>query len=40
MIERAGYPGIAAALDRDLVATRVLEVESTLREMAQAASVR
>jgi hypothetical protein len=40
MIERAGYPDIAAALDRDLVATKVLEVESTLREMAQAASVR
>ena len=40
MIERAGYPGIAAALDRDLVATKVLEVESTLQEMAQAASVR
>ena len=40
MIERAGYPGIAAALDRDLVATKVLEVESTLREMAQAASVK
>ncbi len=36
MIERAGYPTIAAALDTDLVATKVLEVESTLQAMAKA----
>jgi hypothetical protein len=35
MIERAGYPTIAAALDTDLVANKVLEVESTLRAMAK-----
>lgn len=37
MIERAGYPTIAAAVDTDLVANKVLEVESTLRALAQAA---
>ena len=36
MIERAGYPSIAAALDRPLVAERVIEVETTLKAMAQA----
>ena len=36
MIERAGYPTIAAGLDRPLVAAKVLEVESTLEAMAQA----
>ncbi|HXH11785.1 MAG TPA: hypothetical protein VNP04_18730 [Alphaproteobacteria bacterium] len=39
MIARAGYPDIAAAVDRDLVAAKLPEVESTLREMAKAASV-
>jgi hypothetical protein len=38
MIERAGYPTIAAALDTDLVATKVLEVETTLQAMAKADS--
>ena len=36
MIERAGYPTIAAGLDRPLVAAKVLEVESTPQAMAQA----
>ena len=36
MIERAGYPTIAAGLDRALVARKVLEVESTLEAMARA----
>lgn len=36
MIERAGYPAIAAALDRPLVAERVMEVETTLKAMAKA----
>ena len=38
MLERAGYPTIAAALDDDLVADKVHEVESTLKAMAEAAS--
>lgn len=36
MLERAGYPTIAAALDEDLVAAKVCEVESTLQAMATA----
>jgi hypothetical protein len=35
MIERAGYPTIAAALDEDLIAAKLPEVESTIRAMAQ-----
>lgn len=38
MLKRAGYPTIAAALDEDLVADKVCEVESTLKAMAEAAS--
>jgi hypothetical protein len=38
MITRAGYPSIAAAIDADLVAEKVREVETTLKEMAAAAS--
>jgi hypothetical protein len=38
MLKRAGYPTIAAALDEDLVADKVREVESTLKAMAEAAS--
>ena len=35
MIERAGYPTIAAGLDRALVAEKVIEMESTIKAMAQ-----
>ena len=35
MIERAGYPTIAAGLDRALVARKVIEVESTIKAMTQ-----
>ncbi len=38
MIERAGYPTIAATLDRGLVATKVEEVAKTTKEMLAAAS--
>jgi hypothetical protein len=34
MIERAGYPSIAAALDTALVAAKVRELESTIKAMA------
>ncbi len=36
MIERAGYPTVAAGLDRGLVAEKVIEMESTIKAMAQA----
>lgn len=36
MIERAGYPTIAASMDRALVANKVPEVESTLKAMSKA----
>jgi hypothetical protein len=36
MIERAGYPTIAAALDEDLIAATLPEVEAKIRAMAQA----
>jgi len=36
MIERAGYPTIAAAVDTDLLAHKVLEMESTIKAMAKA----
>lgn len=36
MIERAGYPSIASAVDTDLVATKVAEVETTIKSMAKA----
>jgi hypothetical protein len=36
MLERAGYPTIAAALDADLIAARVSEVEAKLQAMMQA----
>jgi hypothetical protein len=36
MIERAGYPSIAASLDTELVATKVRELESTIKSMAAA----
>jgi hypothetical protein len=36
MIEHAGYPTIAAAVDTDLLAHKVLEVESTIKDMAKA----
>ena len=35
MIERAGYPSIAAAVDTDLLAAKVAEVETTLEAMAK-----
>jgi hypothetical protein len=38
MLERAGYPTIAAALDEDLVAAKVCEVESTLQAMTAASA--
>jgi len=38
MLERAGYPTIAAALDEDLVADKVHEVETTLQAMVEAAA--
>jgi hypothetical protein len=37
MLERAGYPTIAAALDEGLIAAKLSEVESTAQAMAQAA---
>jgi hypothetical protein len=36
MLERAGYPTIAAALDEDLIAAKLPEVETTAQAMAQA----
>ena len=36
MIERAGYPSIASAVDTDLVATKVAELETTIKSMAKA----
>jgi hypothetical protein len=36
MLERAGYPTIAAALDEGLIAAKLPEVESTAQAMAQA----
>ena len=36
MIERAGYPSIAASLDIGLVDTKVAEVETTIKAMAKA----
>lgn len=38
MLERAGYPSIVAALDEDLVAAKVCEVESALQAMTAAAA--
>lgn len=38
MLKRAGYPTIAAALDEELVADKVREVETTLKAMAEVAS--
>ena len=37
MITRAGYPTIAAALDEELIAAKLLEVEATTQAMIQAA---
>lgn len=36
MIEHSGYPTVAANLDRELVARKVVEVEKTVKEMATA----
>ena len=36
MIERAGYPTVAAALDANLVATKVAELQTTIKTMAKA----
>ncbi len=36
MIERAGYPVIAAGVDAGLVATKVAEVETTIKAMSKA----
>jgi hypothetical protein len=36
MINRAGYPTVAAAVDAALVATQVKEVESTIKAMSKA----
>ena len=36
MIERAGYPSIAAGLDIGLVGTKIAEVEATIKAMAKA----
>jgi hypothetical protein len=38
MIERAGYPTIAAAVDQDLVASKLPEIESTAKAMLAAAA--
>jgi hypothetical protein len=38
MIERAGYPTIAAEVDPDLLAAKLPEVESTIKSMAHAAA--
>jgi hypothetical protein len=38
MLERAGYPTIAAALDADLVAAKISEVKPTLQAMAAASA--
>jgi hypothetical protein len=38
MIERAGYPDIAAAVDLDLVASKLAEIENTANAMAAAGS--
>ncbi len=35
MIERAGYPSIASAVDTSLVATKVGELETTIKAMAK-----
>lgn len=35
MLERAGYDDVASSLDRDLVASKMDEVEETARKMAQ-----
>jgi hypothetical protein len=37
MLERAGYPTIAAALDEELIAARLPRVEARIQAMAQAA---
>ncbi len=39
MIEGAGYPNVAAALDANLVATKVAELETTIKTMAKAAQI-
>jgi hypothetical protein len=36
MIEHCGYPTVAANLDRELVAAKVLEMEKTVKQMAKA----
>ena len=38
MIERAGYPSIAAAVDQDLVASNLPEIENTATAMVNAGS--
>lgn len=38
MLKRTGYPTIAEALDEDLVAKKVHEVETTLQAMVEAAA--
>lgn len=38
MIERAGYPTIAAQVDSELVAVKVAEMEATIKDMAKAAA--
>ncbi len=35
MLDRAGYPGIVAELDRDLIAAKLPEIESTAMSMVQ-----
>jgi hypothetical protein len=38
MIERAGYPGVAAGLDQDLIASVIPAMEARDREMQPKAS--
>jgi hypothetical protein len=38
MIERAGYPTIAAALDTEMIAAKLAEVEAKTQAMLQAAA--